>query len=157
MYGTVKTATSGSERGKKHLPGPNVRRVVFDECRYSGVTMTKYRLNKYEEPLDDLQNDNRKPEVKAEWAIPSSSRQDMAHVVRKVECLTKPFKDADVVEDRITLFVCTCEDFQYNQWNNTVPELESFTGCKHCRVLKHEKAKEDQNQSELPNTPVGDK
>lgn len=121
--------------------------------------MTKYRLKQYDVPLDDLENDNRKPEVKAEWAIPSSSRPDMAHVVRKVECLSKPFKDADAVEDQIVVYLCTCESFQYDKWSkdNTVPELESFSGCKHCRVLKHEKAKQDQNQSQLPDTPVGDK
>ena len=110
-----------------------------------------YELNQWTKPLEDLEAHNRNPEILEEHAVPSGSRPDMAHVVRKVSVLTKPFEQADSAVDCTTLWVCTCEDTQYNRWpsDGTLPPLESYVGCKHCREFKAEKAIEDENQSEL--------
>lgn len=118
-----------------------------------------YRLIDYRQPLENLQQWNRKPEVVEKHAVPSGSDPEQAYVVRRLECLRVPFEVADVVDDQVELWVCSCPDTRYRRWPEKEPdEITSVPSCKHVNQhFKSVKAQSDENQSELPDTPVGDK
>jgi len=115
--------------------------------------MNHYRLNFYETPLRALHESDRKPKVIESYAVPSNSRDGVAHVVRRIKAYRKPWQECDVSseEDRVEAYICSCEDFEYNRWpsDGTIPDLENLTQCRHCQVLKHEKAENDDEQTEL--------
>ena len=115
--------------------------------------MNYYRLNFNEGPIRALHESDRKPEVLESYAVPSGSREDTAHVVRKVQAYTKPWQECDVSsdEDKAIVWLCSCEDFEYNRWprDGTIPELETLPQCKHIGEIKHEKAQSDDSQAEL--------
>ena len=115
-----------------------------------------YQIKQWNQPLEDMENSNRNPEVLEMHAVPSNSRPDMAHLVKKLEVLTKPFEQADVAADTTTVWVCSCENFQYERWpsDGSIPDLETLPQCRHCNELKPIKAKDDESQSELPSNPV---
>ena len=115
-----------------------------------------YRLISWEDPLEDLTLWSRKPEVKEQHAVPSGSNPEQAYHVRRVECLSKRFEQADVVEDTQEIWLCSCPDARYRRWHDTEPEeLTQGITCKH--VVEHfkaEKAQNDEDQQTLDN-PVG--
>ena len=123
--------------------------------------MTYYELNDNKEPLADLRNDNRNPEVQEKYAVPSDSRDSIGHVIRKVTHLSKPLEKADATEDSAVTWLCSCEDTKYNRWgtDGTVPD--DYTPCKHITEnFKSARATEDKSQTELTfdeRTPVGNK
>jgi hypothetical protein len=119
--------------------------------------MSKFILNNWTQPVEDLRNDDRKPEVVGEYAVVSGSRPDKAHVIREIEHLTKPFEEADVVADTTTSWICSCEDTQYNRWGQNGGVPVDYTPCKHItRHFKDVRAESDENQQTFK-TPVGDK
>lgn len=119
--------------------------------------MSKFILNNWRQPLADLKNDDRNPEIIGEYSVVSGSRPDKAHVIREIEHLTKPFEDADVVVDQTTTWVCSCEDTQYNRWGQNGGIPDNYTACKHVvENFKAHKAQSDENQQTFK-TPVGDK
>ena len=115
--------------------------------------MNALKLNWFETPLQALHESDRKPEVIESYAVPSNSRDGVAHVVRRVEAYKRPWQECDVSsdDDRVECWICSCEDFEYNRWpsDGTIPDLESLPQCKHANVLKHEKAQNDEQQTEL--------
>lgn len=117
-----------------------------------------YLLVSWDEPVEDLSMWDRKPEVKEQHAVPSKSNPEQAYHVRRVECLSKRFEQADVVEDTQEIWLCSCPDARYRRWPKEEPEeLTQGIDCKHCREFKAEKAVSDESQTTLDPTPVGDK
>lgn len=117
-----------------------------------------FLLDSWDQPIEDLHMWDRKPEVVEQHAVPSKSNPEQAYHVRRVECLSKPFQDADVVDDTQQIWLCSCPDARYRRWPNEEPkELTHGTDCKHCREFKAEKAQNDESQTTLAPTPVGDK
>jgi len=84
-----------------------------------------------------------------------SGSRDMTHLVAQIQTYDKPFNSAelDLVEDEITVPVCSCEDFTYNQGasvdESMIKPSQSGT-CRHLRAAyKAIHAREDENQTEL--------
>ena len=107
-----------------------------------------YELNDWKRPLLDLESNNRNPDVLETYAVPSSSRDDIAHVVRKIEHLTKPLQDADAVEDKTVTWVGSCEDTQYNRWGSDGTIPVDYTPCRHV-IEEFKQARVDESQTEL--------
>lgn len=104
------------------------------------------------ERVHDLKSRNQKPEYLEIRTVDSESR-DVSYLLGKVECLDVPFEDADVAEDRVELWVCSCPAyfFQESDGLETGERKPSEVGmCKHLRSsVRAEKAKADENQREL--------
>ena len=84
-----------------------------------------------------------------------STSRDISHLVVNISTYDKP-KDSpslDVVADEVDLWVCSCEDWQYNQSADVSEDMvkPSDSGrCKHIlSVDRVERAKNDENQAEL--------
>ena len=93
-------------------------------------------------------------EVKESHSEDSNSR-DLSHNIIKVVTYDKP-KDhpqLDLVEDEIEVWVCSCEDFQYNKSADVSESMVSPSQCNPCKhiksVSKVQKAKNDDNQDTL--------
>jgi hypothetical protein len=87
-------------------------------------------------------------------SVPSSSREK-SHAVIQIQTYNYPrnHPELDVVEDEIELWVCSCEDFQYNQSADVSESMVKPSECGACRhiksVSKVEKAKSDDKQRSL--------
>jgi hypothetical protein len=87
-------------------------------------------------------------------SVPSSSR-DKSHVVIQIQTYNYPrnHPELDVVEDEIELWVCSCENFWYDQKadvSESMVQPSECGACKHVKaVSKVEKAKADENQQTL--------
>lgn len=115
--------------------------------------MTHRELNDFQQPIEQLREHDRKPQTLSKYSVPSSSREDMAHLVRQVKAYRKPWQECDIAseKDRVVVWLCSCESFQYQKWptDGSIPALETLPQCKHCNVLKSEKAAQDEKQTEL--------
>ena len=103
--------------------------------------------------VDYLRNQGYIVESVDEAHTVESSSRDIAHLVVKITTYDKPRGSYDAVEDEISLWVCSCEDWQYNQSadvsKNMVKPSDSGR-CKHClEVDRVERAKQDENQDTL--------
>ena len=103
------------------------------------------------EYLDYLRtNDYSVLELLEAHAVPSNSRELM-HVVTKIETYEKPESDSDldIVADTVQIWVCSCEDFQYNQSADVSESMAKPSQCGQCKhiraVSKVEKAKADRD------------
>ena len=114
--------------------------------------MTYYELRDWSQPVDALTIWERHPGVVATYAVPSSDGET-AYLVREIECLSKPFEEADVAADQVTIHVCSCEDFEYRKWYGSEPdEIANPQTCKHINALKSERATADESQVTLGET-----
>ena len=101
--------------------------------------------------IQDLESRDMRPEVKDCKIVPSSSNNG-AYLVAKVECLDKPFEEADITADKTELIACSCSDWYFNRSSgleaDTAPS--DVSTCKHGRkAYKHINAAHDESQSEL--------
>jgi hypothetical protein len=93
-------------------------------------------------------------EVTEAHAVTSESR-DKTHMVANVTTydLPKDHPELDLVGDELSLWVCSCEDFQYNQSADVWESMVSPSQCGPCKhileVSKVEKAKNDEQQETL--------
>jgi hypothetical protein len=84
-------------------------------------------------------------------SVPSSSREK-SHVVVQIQTYNYPrnHPELDVVEDEIKLWVCSCEDFTYNQGADVSESMVQPSDCGRCKhvksVSKVQKAKADDQQ-----------
>jgi len=84
-----------------------------------------------------------------------SSSRELSHVVAHIQTYDRPMghSELDLVEDEITLPVCSCENFTFEQGasvaENMVKPSQSGT-CKHLReAYKTIQAQEDEQQETL--------
>jgi hypothetical protein len=91
-------------------------------------------------------------EIEEVHSVESNSR-DMSHLVVRIATYDKPRDRYDALDDMIGLWVCSCEDFQYNQSADVSEDMvkPSDSGtCRHIRSVDMvEQAKQDDNQTEL--------
>lgn len=91
-------------------------------------------------------------EVEEAHSVASNSR-DMSHLVVRLVTYDEPRSQYDAIEDMISLWVCSCEDFTYNQAADVSEDMvkPSESGvCRHIKeVSKVEKAKNDDKQRSL--------
>jgi len=83
--------------------------------------------------------------------IPSESDKEKAYFVAKVETYRKPkdHPELDVIEDQITLPVCSCWAYRQNS-HDVTKNMEPHGRCKHIeQTYMVEKAKNDNNQTTL--------
>lgn len=77
--------------------------------------------------------------------------EDTAHIVVKVETLSRPIDEADIVADSTTVWACDCGRFAYHE--NVDLEDTSVTEWGHCHHIesceKSIKAQNDENQRRL--------
>lgn len=80
-----------------------------------------------------------------------SEGENTAHIVVKIETLSKPLELADVAADQMTMWACDCKDYQFNQGVDLSERtLDEWGSCKHVQaVSKVEKAKADSNQDTI--------
>lgn len=89
-----------------------------------------------------------RPEYEALRVVPSGS-QDHAYVVAKVSVLDRPFDEADVVDDRVEIIVCGCDDYWFTRSKDfetgavSVRDLET---CKHATAFREEQVRNDDSQ-----------
>jgi len=98
-----------------------------------------------------LQDRDRKPEYEDLRVVPSES-SSKAYMVAEISFLTKPFAKADVIEDRVTGYVCGCDDFFYNKSAGVESDADptQMGTCKHITAaFKELKAKNDDKQQEI--------
>ena len=105
--------------------------------------------------VDYLRSQGYKVESINEAHSVDSGSRDVSHLVVNITTFDKP-KDSpslDVVADEVDLWVCSCEDWQYNQSADVSEDMvkPSDSGrCKHIlSVDRVERAKNDENQAEL--------
>jgi len=85
----------------------------------------------------------------------ASNSRELNHMTVRISTYDKPegASSLDVVEDTVDLWVCSCEDWQYNQSADVSEDMvkPSDSGnCKHIlEVDMAEKAKADDSQAEL--------
>lgn len=81
-----------------------------------------------------LDANDRKPSVEAHYlAHDDASGTDKGYIVSKMEALSKPFADADVVEDQTTIWTCCCDGFYFHHCKGSViPSGE----CKHVTAAR---------------------
>jgi len=120
---------------------------LYDEHLHAGQTGIQH--DRVKDIIDNLW----RPEYKEFHVMPSSS-SDAAYLVAKVSVLDGiEFEAADVVEDRVEMWVCSCDDFQYRR-SNGLQSAERIPSevdeCKHITdVTKVKRAQNDDNQTEL--------
>lgn len=74
------------------------------------------------------------------------------YLVKKVTTTSKPFEQADIVEDEITILICSCAAYRFRDGIKDLEETNGleWTPCKHCEsVDKSIKAESDEAQSTL--------
>jgi len=105
--------------------------------------------------FEQLETHNRNPEYKEIRVCPSSS-DDHAYLVAKVWALDREIDRADAAEDTETLYLCSCDDFWFNQsremdlLHEPSVSLSDIDTCKHIRAeYKSLKAQNDDNQDTL--------
>lgn len=101
--------------------------------------------------IQELEHRDHRPEIEEIKTVPSES-QDHAYLVMRVSVLDVPFAKADIAEDRIETHVCSCPAFQFQESAGIESgELKpsEMGKCKHCTVYREERAKQDENQTQL--------
>ena len=119
---------------------------LYDEhLEHGGVGIVHDRFT-------DLKEWNYRPEYIESKVVPSSS-EDHAYLVSKISVLAQPFPDADIAADRFQTYLCSCPAFYFQESNGLETNETHPTDigkCKHVlAAFKHERAKQDENQSEL--------
>ena len=98
--------------------------------------------------LTELEQAHHNPEIQQLRVHPSDSRAG-AHVLAEVEVLDVPVEEADAVEDTLTRWVCSCEDFWFNRVDFDQPVSE-WGECKHIRnEVRAKRAAADDDQATL--------
>jgi len=96
-----------------------------------------------------------KPDFEEYWVVITmdSTRDYSSNHVCKGRCLSKPFDEADAAADEITLWACSCEDYQWNRMadlhqGETPTEIGT---CKHIekvqRKTRSERELDDQQEA----------
>jgi len=99
-----------------------------------------------------LKDQDYRPEYQHLRTVASGS-QDHAYLLGKVRCLSVPHKEADIVDDQMTVYLCSCDDHWYNRTKgfeegNQSPE--DIGDCKHISSeFAHLKAASDDKQTSL--------
>jgi hypothetical protein len=80
--------------------------------------------------------------------------ENTGYIIKTVETTRKPFEQADIVEDKITLYLCSCGAYRYQQGVEDVEENANlrWEACKHIKKLpeyKSQRAKSDDKQDTL--------
>lgn len=102
--------------------------------------------------FEHLESWNYHPTYQEHKVVPSESK-DHAYLVSKIEVLKHPMENADIVEDTIMSYLCSCPAFYYQESS----EIETFERkpdemgkCKHIRsAYREERAKNDNQQETL--------
>lgn len=119
--------------------------------------MTLYQEHLYldggitHERVHQLKARNLRPEF-IDIQVVQSESSDKEYLVGRVECLTKPFEDADVSEDRTEIVVCSCDDWYFNRSAGIEVDKDPSTvqPCKHgTAAYKELRAQEDGKQQTL--------
>lgn len=74
------------------------------------------------------------------------------YIVKEVKTTAVPFEQADVVEDTIRIYLCSCPAYRYQEGIRDLSERRTleYDSCKHVEACsKVEKAKVDDTQTEL--------
>ena len=107
-------------------------------------------LDRWPVPMHDLERWDRQPEIEAEYVVESDSDPDTAYHVQRINALSVPFDEADVVADQVDIWTCSCPDFVHRRWPDEEPEsLGSLSKCKHCDAFKSGRAADDESQTAL--------
>lgn len=78
--------------------------------------------------------------------------ENSGYVVKTIETTAVPFEEADVIEDTITIHLCSCPAYRYQEGIRDLSERRTleWDTCKHVEaVSKVAKAKADNQQAEL--------
>lgn len=77
--------------------------------------------------------------------------EDTAHVVLKVETLSKPIDEADVAVDTIEVYCCDCKGYQFHYSTDLEDNrIASWGVCPHIEAVDPTiKAAKDENQTSL--------
>lgn len=64
--------------------------------------------------------------------------EDAAHVVCRIETLSRPIEDADVVEDGYEFWACSCKGFHYHKFPrlDEGESIESVGECTHIESVR---------------------
>lgn len=101
--------------------------------------MTVHSLIDWRQPINDLETFDRKPYTKEQYAVESDSDPDQAYIVRRLGCLRVPFDEADVVDDSVDVWTCSCMDYRHRKWYDDIPdEIMHSRSCKHIERIKEE-------------------
>ena len=89
----------------------------------------------FEHPtLTKLRANNRNPSIEKLWTVLDSQTDTQnGYLVAKVEFLTKPLDQADVVEDSTHTYLCGCDGFYFHYAKDTI---EPSGYCKHCDSVR---------------------
>jgi len=91
-------------------------------------------------------------EVEEAHSVDSNSR-DLSHVVVRIATYDEPRDRYDALEDMISLWVCSCEDWQYNQSADVSEDMVKPSDSGECRHILSvdcvERAKNDEKQTQL--------
>jgi len=102
--------------------------------------------------VNQLKANNHHPEYR-ETRVVESESSDHAYLLGKIDVLDVEFEDADASVDTVSLWVCSCPDFHFNQSEGieTGDIAPSEVGeCKHIRdEIKSKRAKADESQASL--------
>lgn len=102
--------------------------------------------------VSQLKARDRHPEYR-ETRVVESDSSDRAYLLGKVRVLTRAFEDADVSDDQTTIWVCSCDDYYFNQSDGLEDGSRSVVAvgeCKHVRgEVKASRAMADDRQMGL--------
>jgi len=77
--------------------------------------------------------------------------ENSGYLVAKITTTAVPLDEADVTEDELTRWVCSCEDFQYHRSVDLDEQrITHWDNCKHIHeIVPHAKAQADNQQTSL--------
>lgn len=122
-------------------------RVYDDHCTLDDMGLCHERVNQ-------LRAREYAPAVSAMHVVPSSS-DNHVYPVWKVEPLPAPLdgeEDVDPIDDRITVWVCGCDQWWYrcSAADGEMAEPTEWDDCKHIRAVARERrAEHDDSQQTL--------
>jgi hypothetical protein len=124
----------------------NATKLFTDNIvEHETITDTHTYLEEYGFPVD----------VEATYLVCSDSGK--GYIVQEITTTKVPLMDADVAEDQVTMFACTCHSWRYHDGVVDLEEADEleWSRCKHGELVvngpaeKHKKAARDDNQREL--------
>jgi len=88
------------------------------------------------------------------WLAVNQKRdeENSAHMIKEIKTLRKPLPVADAAVDEMTILMCTCKAYRYQQGIDDLEENDTleWEPCKHCEAVDATmKAENDENQQQL--------
>jgi len=109
----------------------------MSELRVAPINQEHVSIEFDHELLTILEERDLKPTVIELYNITSIKHgdEDNGYVVAKIEHLTKPFEDADVLEDTTHTWLCGCEGHWHHYYDQELGVVDGT--CKHVDKVQH--------------------